>query len=149
MGDGKREEEMINDGDPLMNATAEEIEVARILLELPYLIGGGECRLWSCFTWGGRKRRTDADSDDTAGSLPRVESSSSPTTTSLPYLHRTEEEDIALPSKNVDQVSSPARPRSFSPPSRHQSEDKPKNLKKNGSSKNVCMLTILVLFFSF
>ncbi|XP_022752000.1 uncharacterized protein LOC111300637 [Durio zibethinus] len=109
--------------------TAEEIEVANILLELPHLIFEYESRPRFSFTWGAKRKRSNASKPEVAA-------------TSLPALKLSPSQPPSLPSNIVGSTyetealmkkaltSSPATPLSFSP---SESDEKPLPSKKKAS----------------
>ncbi|GLT73146.1 hypothetical protein SLA2020_450240 [Shorea laevis] len=112
--------------------TTEEIEVAKILVELPQLILESDSRPRFPFSWGVRKKRSVPGIDYTpTQSLPPAKPSpptpaAEAASPSLPGTVL-----VAAPTKKVD-ASSPATPLLFSP---SESEEKPKPPKKNYSLK--------------
>ncbi|XVE94556.1 hypothetical protein REPUB_Repub02eG0019100 [Reevesia pubescens] len=113
--------------------TMEEIEVANMILELPYLIYESESLPRFSFTWGVKRKRSAASKQEVvfaAKSLPTLKLSPSSQPSPPPSLpsnavgstHKTEE-----PIEKVLTSTSPATPLSFSP---SESDEKPLPPKK-------------------
>ncbi|XVF63685.1 hypothetical protein PTKIN_Ptkin09bG0106700 [Pterospermum kingtungense] len=106
-----------------------EIEVANILLELPYLIFESESRPRFSFAWGVKRKRSTAAKEQVAAttSSPALKPlSSSPPPPSLPYQAEAPMEKVL--------TSSPATPLSFSP---SESDEKLLPSKKKASVNNL------------